>query len=125
MTSPPVIVQVLLALLETALALFDFSPAPRTELARAVRAGAGDRLNFFTETSGLMDVSGVLGLAFLIYFPLYLLRRDGEAGDVKLMAAVGAISGAATGWNSGPYIVIWRHSGNHTDRVEGPGSQDS
>jgi prepilin peptidase CpaA len=33
-----------------------------------------------------------MGLAFLIYFPLYLLRGMG-AGDVKLMAAVGAIAG--------------------------------
>jgi prepilin peptidase CpaA len=35
-----------------------------------------------------------LGLAFLIYFPLYLIRGMG-AGDVKLMAAVGAIVGPA------------------------------
>ena len=35
-----------------------------------------------------------LGLAMLIYFPLYLIRGMG-AGDVKLMAAVGAIVGPA------------------------------
>lgn len=39
-------------------------------------------------TSGLLG----LGLAFLIYFPLFLLRGMG-AGDVKLMGAVGAIVG--------------------------------
>jgi len=33
-----------------------------------------------------------MGLAFLIYFPLYLVRGMG-AGDVKLMAAVGALAG--------------------------------
>lgn len=33
-----------------------------------------------------------LGLAFLVYFPMYLLRGMG-AGDVKLMAAVGSIVG--------------------------------
>jgi len=33
-----------------------------------------------------------MGLAFLVYFPLYLLRGMG-AGDVKLMAAVGALMG--------------------------------
>jgi prepilin peptidase CpaA len=33
-------------------------------------------------------------VAFLIYFPLYLLRGMG-AGDVKLMAAIGAIVGPA------------------------------
>jgi prepilin peptidase CpaA len=35
-----------------------------------------------------------LGLGLLIYFPLYLLRGMG-AGDVKLMAAIGSIVGAA------------------------------
>jgi len=35
-----------------------------------------------------------LGLAMLIYFPLYLLRGMG-AGDVKLMAAIGSLMGAA------------------------------
>jgi prepilin peptidase CpaA len=35
-----------------------------------------------------------MGLAFLVYFPLYLLRGMG-AGDVKLMAAVGALMGPA------------------------------
>ena len=35
-----------------------------------------------------------LGLAFAVYFPLYLLRGMG-AGDVKLMAGVGALMGPA------------------------------
>ncbi len=35
------------------------------------------------------------GLAFLVYFPLYLLRAMG-AGDVKLMAAIGALLGAVS-----------------------------
>lgn len=33
-----------------------------------------------------------MGLAFAIYFPLYLVRGMG-AGDVKLMAAIGALAG--------------------------------
>ena len=33
-----------------------------------------------------------LGLGFILYFPLYLIRARG-AGDVKLLAAVGAITG--------------------------------
>ena len=33
-----------------------------------------------------------LGLGFILYFPLWLLRARG-AGDVKLLAAVGAITG--------------------------------
>lgn len=35
-----------------------------------------------------------IGLALLVYLPLYLLRGIG-AGDVKLMAALGAITGPA------------------------------
>jgi prepilin peptidase CpaA len=40
----------------------------------------------------LLSLKG-LGVAMLIYFPLYALRGMG-AGDVKLMAAVGALTGA-------------------------------
>jgi prepilin peptidase CpaA len=42
--------------------------------------------------SGLGRASGGLGLGFILYFPLYLLRARG-AGDVKLLAAVGAVTG--------------------------------
>jgi prepilin peptidase CpaA len=41
---------------------------------------------------GLLRASEGLGLGFALYFPLYLLRARG-AGDVKLLAAVGAITG--------------------------------
>lgn len=41
---------------------------------------------------GLRSSFEGLGLALLIYLPLYLLRGTG-GGDVKLMAAVGAITG--------------------------------
>ena len=41
---------------------------------------------------GLLHAAAGFGLALLIYFPLYLLRGMG-AGDVKLMAALGAIAG--------------------------------
>src|SRR6516165_3893509 len=51
---------------------------------------------FLFETAGIwMSLKG-MGLAMSIYFPLYLLRGMG-AGDVKLMAAVGAIAGP-TNW---------------------------
>lgn len=46
------------------------------------------------QTGGLRSAFEGLGLALLIYLPLYLLRGVG-AGDVKLMAAVGAIAGPA------------------------------
>lgn len=42
---------------------------------------------------GLATAGWGFGLALLVYFPLYLLRGMG-AGDVKLMAAVGALAGA-------------------------------
>lgn len=41
---------------------------------------------------GLLRAAAGFGLALLIYFPMYLLRGMG-AGDVKLMAALGAIAG--------------------------------
>lgn len=48
---------------------------------------------FYAEGApGLLTASKGLGLAVLIYFPLWLLRAMG-AGDVKLMAALGAIAG--------------------------------
>ena len=49
---------------------------------------------FLQQWSGVRtSLLGII-LAFLIYFPLYLLRGMG-AGDVKLMAAIGAIVGPA------------------------------
>lgn len=42
--------------------------------------------------SGLRSAAEGFGLGFALYFPLYLIRARG-AGDVKLLAAVGAITG--------------------------------
>jgi prepilin peptidase CpaA len=42
--------------------------------------------------SGLVTAGAGLGIGFVLYIPLYLLRARG-AGDVKLLAAVGAIVG--------------------------------
>ena len=44
--------------------------------------------------SGLGTAAEGLGLGFFLYFPLFLLRARG-AGDVKLLAAVGSITGPA------------------------------
>jgi len=57
----------------------------------ALMLGLGLNL-FLYQTFGLWQSLSGLGLAFLVYFPLYLVRGVG-AGDVKLMAAVGAIVG--------------------------------
>jgi prepilin peptidase CpaA len=47
---------------------------------------------FFLRGAGLRLALLGLSLALLIYFPLFVVRGMG-AGDVKLMAAVGAIAG--------------------------------
>ena len=95
MSAPPIIVQILLALIVVTAAMFDFRyrRVPNWLTLSGVLLGIG--LNaFLFETPGLWASLRGLGLAFLIYFPLYLLRGMG-AGDVKLMAAVGAIVGPA------------------------------
>lgn len=95
MTYPRPIVQVLLILVVIPAALFDSRQrrVPNWLALSGLLLGIG--LNtFLYETAGLWTSLKGLGLAFLIYFPLYLLRGMG-AGDVKLMAAVGAIAGPA------------------------------
>src|SRR3954466_2040420 len=49
---------------------------------------------FSSGWSGLGHAAAGFGLGLALYFPLYLLRARG-AGDVKLLAAVGAIVGPA------------------------------
>jgi prepilin peptidase CpaA len=83
-------------------------------------AVAGIGLNWFLlELDGLKLALMGLGLAMLIYFPLYLLRAMG-AGDVKLMMAVGALVGwriwltifILTGISGGiiaVVILLWQH----------------
>jgi prepilin peptidase CpaA len=96
----PIILQVVLAVVAVVAAVYDvrFRRIPNWLTLAGVLAGMG--LNSWFDVRGLHWYDGFnwrtsfagLGLAFLIYFPLYLLRGMG-AGDVKLMAAVGAIVG--------------------------------
>jgi len=86
---------VLLVALVIPAALIDFRQrrVPNWLALAGVLSGVG--LNsFLYQTGGLwLSLKGI-GLAMAVYFPLYLLRGMG-AGDVKLMAAVGAVAGPA------------------------------
>jgi len=95
MTVLPPILQVLLALVVVIAAVYDlrYRRIPNWLTLSTVLIGFG--LNgFLYEWTGLRTAALGLGLAFLIYFPLYVLRGMG-AGDVKLMGAVGSLVGAA------------------------------
>ncbi len=95
MTYLPPVVQALLALVVIIAGVSDFRTrrVPNWLTLSGVVLGIG--LNsFLYETEGLWTSLKGLGLALLIYLPLYMLRGMG-AGDVKLMAAVGAIAGPA------------------------------
>jgi len=96
MSFPPIILQAVLAAVVIIAAVFDVRTRRIPNWLNLFGVLAGLLLNWFLNVdkynwrSALMG----LGLAFLIYFPLYLLRGMG-AGDVKLMAAVGALVGPA------------------------------
>ena len=65
----------------------------------ALAAGIASR-GFDQGMGGLATAAKGLGLALAVYIPLWLLRAIG-AGDVKLMAALGAIAGP------GPWLLIF------------------
>jgi prepilin peptidase CpaA len=96
MTYLPPVFQLLLALLVMTGGVYDIRQrrVPNWLTLSGVLVGIG--LNVFLyETDGLWFSLKGLGLALLIYFPLFAIRAMG-AGDAKMMAAVGAMVGP---WN--------------------------
>jgi len=91
----PNLVRCLLTLIVVAAAIFDLRTrrVPNWLTLSGLFAGIAINSFLFKGAGLLMSLEG-LGLACLIYFPLYLLRGVG-AGDVKLMASIGAIVGPA------------------------------
>jgi prepilin peptidase CpaA len=85
--------QILLATLTLVAAGFDirYRRIPNWLVLTGIVTGFAWNL-FSSGWSGLGHAAAGLGLGFALYFPLYLLRARG-AGDVKLLAAVGAITG--------------------------------
>lgn len=93
MSLPPLAIRVLLLLLVLLASLFDIRKHRIPNWLSLTGAVLAIALNtFLFEMAGLWYSLKGLGLAFAIYFVLYLLRGMG-AGDVKLMAAVGAAVG--------------------------------
>src|SRR5579862_6740833 len=85
--------QVLLGTLVAIAAVFDirFRRIPNWLVLAGIIIG-GTWNVYSSGWSGLGRSAAGLGLGFVLYFPLYLIRARG-AGDVKLLAAVGAIAG--------------------------------
>ena len=95
MSHLPIPLQALLAALAIAAAAFDLRArrVPNWLSLAGVVLGISGNL-WLGRWPGLWSSLEGLGLALLIYLPLYLLRAVG-AGDAKLMAAAGAIAGPA------------------------------
>src|SRR5260370_22371070 len=100
MSRPPLIFQIVLIAVVAIAAIYDmrFRRIPNWLVLAGLIIGIG--LNAFlpeasgnnSEWKGLVFSLKGFAFAFVIYFPLYLLRGMG-AGDVKLMAAIGSIVG--------------------------------
>ena len=95
MTFPSPAVAVLLFGLVITAAIYDIRVRRIPNWLTVSGVVTGFALNWFLyEEAGLVMSAKGLGIALLVYFPLFLLRAMG-AGDAKLMAAVGSIVGAA------------------------------
>src|SRR5580692_9205637 len=91
--SLPGTAQILLGILVAIAAVFDirYRRIPNWLVLAGIIVGFAWNV-YASGWSGLLRALEGLGLGFILYFPLYLLRARG-AGDVKLLAAVGAITG--------------------------------
>jgi len=100
------IVQVVLGLIVITAAIFDlrYRRIPNWLVLAGLVLGIGLNTTLFAlaglRFAGLERAGLGMGLALLIYFPLYLLRAMG-AGDAKLMAAIGSMVGP------GNWIVLF------------------
>ncbi len=94
----PPVTKILLLLLVIPAAVFDYRQRRIPNWLVLAGIISGLAMNVFLLYDNPSPMTGLwfslegLGLALLVYFPLYILRGMG-AGDVKLMAAVGAIVG--------------------------------
>jgi prepilin peptidase CpaA len=105
MTFPPPAIYVLLLILVIPAAIWDLRTRRIPNWLTFGGVLLGVALNWFLyENDGLIASLKGLALAFGIYFVLYLLRGMG-AGDVKLMAAVGAAAGP-TNWQNWLGILV-------------------
>ena len=94
MSLPPPAIRIFLEVLVIVAAIWDIRTRRIPNWLTLSGVVLGVALNtFLFEFSGLWFSLKRLGVAFGVYFVLYLLRAMG-AGDVKLMAAVGAAAGA-------------------------------
>jgi prepilin peptidase CpaA len=87
--------QILLGILVAAAAVFDirYRRIPNWLVLAGIVVGVVSNV-YLSGWSGLGRAAAGLGVGFILYFPLYLIRARG-AGDVKLLAAVGSITGPA------------------------------
>jgi prepilin peptidase CpaA len=85
--------QILLGILVAIAAVFDirYRRIPNWLVLAGIIVGLAWNV-YSSDWSGLLRASEGLGLGFILYFPLYMIRARG-AGDVKLLAAVGAVAG--------------------------------
>src|SRR5258707_6460288 len=102
MSPLPLATQLLLTLLVVTAAVHDLRSRRIPNWLVLAGLVLGVALNSFLHPywPGFKEAAQGFGLALLIYFPLYILHAMG-AGDVKLMAALGAMVGP------GPWLALF------------------